>query len=81
MQENVFQRVRNQTFSGGACPRTHLDSSHAFGARPNLKHLPTACHVLYCLLYCVLYHVLYCVLYYVLYCVLYCVLYHVLCTI
>ena len=45
MQENAFQTVRNQKFSRGACPRTHLDGSHAFGARPpNLKHLPTALH-------------------------------------
>ena len=36
MQENEFQRVRNQQFSGGACPRTHLDGSHAFGARSPL---------------------------------------------
>ena len=27
MQENAFQRVRNQKFSGGPCPRTHLDGS------------------------------------------------------
>ena len=43
MQENAFQRVRNQTFSGGACPGptwTVLAPS-ALGP-PNLKHLPTA---------------------------------------
>ena len=43
MQENAFQRVRNQNVSGGACPRptwTVLAPS-ALGP-PNLKHLPTA---------------------------------------
>ena len=43
MQENAFQRVRNQKFSGRACPGptwTVLAPS-ALGP-PNLKHLPTA---------------------------------------
>ena len=43
MQENAFHRVRNQKFSGRACPGptwTVLAPS-ALGP-PNLKHLPTA---------------------------------------